>query len=54
MAGYCGRAGIHEMQRLLLRDADLAMKPLRLSGAEKVAADLAMSEKVIKAAPPQV
>ncbi len=51
-----------EMQRLVVKDADLAkikalaqregMKPLRLSGAEKVAAGLTTPEEVIKVAPP--
>ncbi|MBI5439521.1 MAG: type II/IV secretion system protein [Nitrosomonadales bacterium] len=51
-----------EMQKLVVKDADLAkikalaqregMKPLRLSGAEKVAAGLTTAEEIIKIAPP--
>jgi general secretion pathway protein E len=51
-----------EMQHLVVKDAELAkikaqalregMKPLRLSGAEKVAAGLTAPEEVIKVAPP--
>lgn len=51
-----------EMQRLVVKDADLAkikalaqregMKPLRLSGAEKVAAGMTTAEEIIKVAPP--
>ncbi|MDO8464634.1 MAG: GspE/PulE family protein [Gallionella sp.] len=51
-----------EMQKLVVRDAELAkikalaqregMKPLRLSGAEKVAAGLTTAEEIIKIAPP--
>jgi len=51
-----------EMKKLVVKDADLAkiktlaqregMKPLRLSGAEKVAAGLTTAEEIIKVAPP--
>jgi general secretion pathway protein E len=51
-----------EMKKLVVRDADLAkikalarhegMKPLRLNGAEKVAAGLTTAEEIIKIAPP--
>jgi general secretion pathway protein E len=51
-----------EMKKLVVRDAELAkiralaqregMKPLRLSGAEKVAAGLTTAEEIIKIAPP--
>ena len=51
-----------EMKKLVVRDADLAlikalarqegMKPLRLSGAEKVVAGLTTAEEIIKIAPP--
>ena len=51
-----------EMQKLVVKDAELAkikalaqregMKPLRLSGAEKVAAGLTTAEEIIKIAPP--
>ncbi|HET7832846.1 MAG TPA: GspE/PulE family protein [Gallionella sp.] len=51
-----------EMKKLVVRDAELAkikalalregMKPLRLSGAEKVAAGLTSPEEIIKIAPP--
>ena len=51
-----------EMKKLVVRDADLAkikalaqregMKPLRLSGAEKVAAGLTTAEEIVKIAPP--
>ena len=50
------------MQKLVVKDAELAkikllaqregMKPLRLSGAEKVAAGLTTAEEIIKIAPP--
>ena len=51
-----------EMKKLVVKDADLAkikalaqhegMKPLRLSGAEKVVAGLTTAEEIIKIAPP--
>jgi general secretion pathway protein E len=51
-----------EMKKLVVRDAELAkirtlarhegMKPLRLSGAEKVAAGLTTAEEIIRIAPP--
>jgi len=51
-----------EIKKLVVRDADLAkikslaqregMKPLRLSGAEKVVAGLTTAEEIIKIAPP--
>ena len=51
-----------EMKKLVVGDADLAgikvlarhegMKPLRLSGAEKVVAGLTTAEEIIKIAPP--
>ncbi|MFZ3019721.1 MAG: GspE/PulE family protein [Gallionella sp.] len=51
-----------EMKKLVVRDAELGkikalarqegMKPLRLSGAEKVAAGLTSAEEIIKIAPP--
>jgi general secretion pathway protein E len=51
-----------EMKKLVVKDAELAkikalalregMKPLRLSGAEKVAAGLTTPEEIIKIAPP--
>ena len=51
-----------EMKKLVVRDAELAriktlarhegMKPLRLSGAEKVAAGLTTAEEIIKITPP--
>jgi general secretion pathway protein E len=51
-----------EMKKLVVKDADLAkiktlaqregMKPLRLSGAEKVAAGLTTAEEIIKITPP--
>jgi general secretion pathway protein E len=51
-----------EMKKLVVKDAELAkikalaqrdgMKPLRLSGAEKVAAGLTTAEEIIKIAPP--
>ncbi|BBI99592.1 secretion pathway ATPase [Ferrigenium kumadai] len=51
-----------EMKKLLVKDAELnkikalarreGMKPLRLSGAEKVAAGLTTAEEIIKIAPP--
>ncbi len=51
-----------EMKKLVVRDAELAkikalalregMRPLRLSGAEKVAAGLTTAEEVIKISPP--
>ena len=51
-----------EMQKLVVKDAELAkiralaqregMKPLRLNGAEKVAAGLTTAEEIIKIAPP--
>ncbi|HEX5336805.1 MAG TPA: GspE/PulE family protein [Gallionella sp.] len=51
-----------ELQRLVVKDADLAkikalaqregMKPLRLAGAEKVAAGLTTPEEIFKIAPP--
>jgi general secretion pathway protein E len=51
-----------EIQKLVVKDAELAkikalaqregMKPLRLSGAEKVAAGLTTAEEIIKIAPP--
>jgi len=51
-----------EMQKLVVRDTELSkikalarhegMKPLRLSGAEKVAAGLTTAEEIIKIAPP--
>ncbi len=51
-----------ELQKLVVKDAELSkikalaqregMKPLRLSGAEKVAAGLTTAEEIIKIAPP--
>jgi len=51
-----------EMKKLVVRDTELSkikalarhegMKPLRLSGAEKVAAGLTTAEEIIKIAPP--
>ncbi|HZW25136.1 MAG TPA: GspE/PulE family protein [Gallionella sp.] len=52
-----------EMKKLIVKDAELGkikalarqegMRPLRLSGAEKVAAGLTTAEEIIKIAPPQ-
>jgi len=52
-----------EMKKLVVKDAEMGrikalarqegMKPLRLSGAEKVAAGLTTAEEIIKIAPPQ-